>query len=73
MYTCQCFSQLGKKIDYLVWSCSNGLKEIGLLIQSVLKVSAIDLVTVADQKSFGKKEVKQRQKTNRNDESNLNI
>ena len=48
-------------------------KEIGLLIQSVLKVSAIDLVTVADQESFGKKEVKQRQKTNRNDVSNLNI
>ena len=54
-------------------SCSNGLKEIGLLIQSVLKVSAIDLVTVANQESFGKKLVKQRQKTNRNDVSNLKI
>ena len=35
---------------------------IDLVTVSVLKVSAIDLVTVADQKSFGKKEVKQRQK-----------
>ena len=33
---------------------------MGLLIQSVLKVSAIDLVTDADQESFGKKEVKRR-------------
>ena len=48
-----------------MYSCSNGLKEIGLLIQSVIKVNAIDLVTVADQESFGKTEVKQRQKTNR--------
>ena len=36
-------------------SCSNGLKEIGLLIQSVLKVSAIDLGAVADQESSIKK------------------
>ena len=39
----------------MVCSCSNGLKEIGLLIQSVLKVSAIDLGAVADQESLIKK------------------
>ena len=34
---------------------------------------AIDLVTVADQEIFGKKEVEQRQKVDRNDVLNLNI
>ena len=39
----------------LSFSCSDSLKKIGLLIQNVVKVTAIDLVTVTNQEIFGKK------------------
>ena len=68
------FTPFKKRIGYLVCSCSDiSLKKIDLLIQNVVKVTFIDLVTVTDQESLCKKEVKRRQKTNRNDVSNLNI